>query len=894
MEFKFSVNEIFRQPIVRLGSNMLPPGFTGDRRAFWDIVGKVSEIVNAMGEASAAAQGLTKPITTADRLRNSEHTLYLLIDQNAANGRGAVTGMLKTGKKGLYVFDRNGQHYQVSPPCVLDFYIHESRQRTGLGKRLFEHMLEEEKIEPVKMAIDRPSDKFLGFLNKHYSLNSPVKQMNNYVVFDDFFPSTPEKNGAVEVQAHSGGTPGKKQSANGLQTTSYASPMGRYGAPRPPCSMGQIIHNQTSTIPKNTEPTGVVNARSAGDMNYQGIANDRNPNMTQSTPNMYYQPPAPYVKFDGLGPNSTINYESDKNTYYEQQQQQNYGNANTVDDSNQMAATNTYPQATTQQQNVTPFQQQEVMQNQYNMQPQQQLQSQQHQTSQFVAATPSNVQNPGLATNQIVAQQTEVTYIPNLNQQETYNAQNNTQNLQQSANQVPQNVQQYPPQYLYSTPQQTMQQPILQQQIPHLQNQVPIQNQNVTLNESFPSLVAPANAQQMSYVPEVLQSNPQYTPTDLNQYQYNVQVQQQNLQNNAQYTYGPTGITAVPPNPQTVPTTYTLPQNSAGYTMPTAPYHAPTSSTQVPQYAASATMQYPLVSNAGDAQYNNQLVQNQPNQLLQPNVVTNPALESNIAMTTQVPQTVSMTNQIPSGNLVTSQIQPQPTIFRTNQSLAQSTVPINMDTVSQHQIQNMAQVSQPVMPNEVTTVAPNLSYSVPHIPNVPQPTVNMTQPNVMLTSPIQGQQTMTSQPNITNQTQYPPQNMMQYGSEQRSPQPALRADVNPTTANNPKESLPQLSTRRSRLQNEAFQYNYNPAMTNTQNVAVPPQTPQARGESARVRNPQFSIVNKTDVQNEPQSVYHAQGDVENVDDGLKFGYPSQVRDPLKQVMTTNMISVNDR
>lgn len=49
--------------------------------------------------------------------------------------------MLKTGQKGLYVFDRYGQHYQVSPPCVLDFYIHESRQRNGLGKRLFEHML---------------------------------------------------------------------------------------------------------------------------------------------------------------------------------------------------------------------------------------------------------------------------------------------------------------------------------------------------------------------------------------------------------------------------------------------------------------------------------------------------------------------------------------------------------------------------------------------------------------------------------------------------------------------------------------------------------------------------------------------------------------------------------
>lgn len=50
---------------------------------FRDTQSKVTQIVNAMGEASAHAQGLSKPITTADRLRNSEHRLYLLIDQNA-------------------------------------------------------------------------------------------------------------------------------------------------------------------------------------------------------------------------------------------------------------------------------------------------------------------------------------------------------------------------------------------------------------------------------------------------------------------------------------------------------------------------------------------------------------------------------------------------------------------------------------------------------------------------------------------------------------------------------------------------------------------------------------------------------------------------------------------
>lgn len=50
--------------------------------------------------------------------------------------------MLKTGHKGLYIFDRDGNHYQCTPPCVLDFYVHESRQRSGLGKQLFENMLQ--------------------------------------------------------------------------------------------------------------------------------------------------------------------------------------------------------------------------------------------------------------------------------------------------------------------------------------------------------------------------------------------------------------------------------------------------------------------------------------------------------------------------------------------------------------------------------------------------------------------------------------------------------------------------------------------------------------------------------------------------------------------------------
>lgn len=38
----------------------------------------MSEIVNELGEASARAQGLNKPVTTAQKLRNSDQVIYLL------------------------------------------------------------------------------------------------------------------------------------------------------------------------------------------------------------------------------------------------------------------------------------------------------------------------------------------------------------------------------------------------------------------------------------------------------------------------------------------------------------------------------------------------------------------------------------------------------------------------------------------------------------------------------------------------------------------------------------------------------------------------------------------------------------------------------------------------
>ena len=48
-------------------------------------------------------------------------------------------------------------------------------------------MLELEKTSPEKLAYDRPSDKLLAFLAKHFHLKKYIPQNNNFVVYDAYF-----------------------------------------------------------------------------------------------------------------------------------------------------------------------------------------------------------------------------------------------------------------------------------------------------------------------------------------------------------------------------------------------------------------------------------------------------------------------------------------------------------------------------------------------------------------------------------------------------------------------------------------------------------------------------------------------------------------------------------
>ena len=61
--------------------------------------------------------------------------------------------MLKVAVRKLYLRAEDGQMRDISPLCVLDFYVHESNQRRGQGKKLFDEMLKREGVlHPARLA----------------------------------------------------------------------------------------------------------------------------------------------------------------------------------------------------------------------------------------------------------------------------------------------------------------------------------------------------------------------------------------------------------------------------------------------------------------------------------------------------------------------------------------------------------------------------------------------------------------------------------------------------------------------------------------------------------------------------------------------------------------------
>ncbi|XP_062620567.1 alpha-tubulin N-acetyltransferase 1-like isoform X2 [Saccostrea cucullata] len=191
MEFPFSINNLLGSTISKLDNNISPFRKHADGYDTRQLRRQLIEVIDRMGEASARAQGLRTIITTGRKLELSDHILYIMRDDQLNDNKGGVVGILKIGHKKLFVYDTKGHVHEMEPVCVLDFYVHESRQRMGCGKLLFEYMLKEQNIDPHHLAIDKPSFKFSKFLQKHYNLKAELPQVNNFVVYEGFFSGRP-------------------------------------------------------------------------------------------------------------------------------------------------------------------------------------------------------------------------------------------------------------------------------------------------------------------------------------------------------------------------------------------------------------------------------------------------------------------------------------------------------------------------------------------------------------------------------------------------------------------------------------------------------------------------------------------------------------------------------
>lgn len=187
MEFHFNINNLLVDTITKLDCNVTPARRNAEGYGKNELRTQLLAVIDKMGEASSKAQGLYTTITTGRKLQLSDHILYVMKDPSGNGGRGTVIGILKIGHKKLFVYSNHGAVHEMEPLCVLDFYVHESRQRMGCGRKLFDYMLQDTGVKPCHLAIDKPSYKFSQFLNKHYHLRAEIPQVNNFVVFEGFF-----------------------------------------------------------------------------------------------------------------------------------------------------------------------------------------------------------------------------------------------------------------------------------------------------------------------------------------------------------------------------------------------------------------------------------------------------------------------------------------------------------------------------------------------------------------------------------------------------------------------------------------------------------------------------------------------------------------------------------
>lgn len=90
--------------------------------------------------------------------------------------------------KHLFQYDSEGQAHELDAFCCLDFYVHESQQRKGLGRLLFAVAENLIGIPANYWGFDKPSPKLFAFLEKYYGMRLKPefsRQVSKFAMHED-------------------------------------------------------------------------------------------------------------------------------------------------------------------------------------------------------------------------------------------------------------------------------------------------------------------------------------------------------------------------------------------------------------------------------------------------------------------------------------------------------------------------------------------------------------------------------------------------------------------------------------------------------------------------------------------------------------------------------------
>eukprot|EP00091_Calanus_sinicus_P000990 TRINITY_DN10953_c0_g1_i2.p1 TRINITY_DN10953_c0_g1~~TRINITY_DN10953_c0_g1_i2.p1 ORF type:complete len:191 (-),score=51.43 TRINITY_DN10953_c0_g1_i2:287-781(-) len=109
VDFNFNINLLFPQEISSVRNDLIPSGFQGGSGNAAVVRRQVATVLDVLGEQSARAQGLKNPITSGNKMLNAEdQAAYILVDRFGNNGMGSVVGLLKVGRKKLFLWMKLG------------------------------------------------------------------------------------------------------------------------------------------------------------------------------------------------------------------------------------------------------------------------------------------------------------------------------------------------------------------------------------------------------------------------------------------------------------------------------------------------------------------------------------------------------------------------------------------------------------------------------------------------------------------------------------------------------------------------------------------------------------------------------------------------------------------